>query len=155
MCDGSWCCGENNITCCNAKNGVKLAETIGVTLAISSTSVSTATSSPTTTATATHSPSHGLLTSTKTAIAIGIGVGAALAITTLILALWWRQRRRRQEIEKAKSEVTEPSYGGVPEPNDNGGDPAELHNYRSRPELQGDGNARELEVPPVELEGGR
>jgi hypothetical protein len=175
--DGTWCCGGSNTTCCDTKQGVKLAESIGptsttssatfptISLKGSSTSASTTTSSQiappsqttTGTPTTTPSPSHGLPTSVKVGICIGVGV--ALLIATIAVAAWiylQRQWRRRLEAGRTKSKDARPSHGSALELNGNV-NPAELHSYRSRAELLGDGNIPELEgrMQPVELEGGR
>ena len=56
--DGSWCCGNENSTCCNANEGVKLLPIAGAT-------TSTTTTTPTTT-------SAGMTTSTTTSISISV-----------------------------------------------------------------------------------
>jgi hypothetical protein len=92
--DGSWCChgpSDNATQCCQQKQGVVLAATIGV-----STSTSTADWSPTmpasSTSPATSMPSDGLSSPAQ----IGLGIGLTLGLILAAVAIIWAVRRRRQ-----------------------------------------------------------
>ncbi|KAF8851907.1 hypothetical protein BDZ45DRAFT_765285 [Acephala macrosclerotiorum] len=113
--DGSWCCGGVNATCCQAKAGVVLAATIGVSSTSSSASSSatsqTSSSMGTSTSSGTSSTSSTSATNTPTSNAssgelgsgakIGIGVGVAggvIAIVTVAGAFFILRKRRVSDL---------------------------------------------------------
>jgi len=110
--DGSWCCGGVNATCCNAKQGVFLAATVGVSSTLSSTTnpTSTATSKPKKTSTAIPDPSNGLNTGAKAGIGIGVALGI-LAIAGLLVFVF--VKRRRAEKATRAPNMTQDDHAGV------------------------------------------
>jgi hypothetical protein len=114
--DGSWCCGATYAQCCQNKQGVVLAATIGVSTS-TSTAASSPTSSPTTsptmsassTASTTSMPSDGLSSPAKMGIGIGVGIGVTLGVILAAMAVIWVLRRRRQLRRMPKDSCAAPT----------------------------------------------
>lgn len=85
--DGTFCCGSINGTCCNKKQGVAIAATLG---------------GPIPSSTASSVSSSGLNTGVKAGIGVGVTV-FVLAIGGACLVAWIVIRRRREQSSAAKS----------------------------------------------------
>jgi len=108
-CDnGSYCCGGNNLVCCNATEGVwivnnQISLTKPVSLSSSSTTSTTATASPTTSSSQSspatqQQQNNGLSGGAKA----GIGVGAALGVLALLgvgAFILWKRRKGLKNYE--------------------------------------------------------
>lgn len=109
--DGSFCCGQENTTCCDRNQGTRLAPTIGLV------STSTATTS-TTVSTSTSTPSGGATTPTSKAISTPAKIGIATGVSVMIIILWclagwYVLHRRRKRLLHTKN--NEDSYWSKPE----------------------------------------
>ncbi|KAH9223775.1 hypothetical protein DL95DRAFT_517846 [Leptodontidium sp. 2 PMI_412] len=128
--DGSWCCGGVNVTCCNLKQGIVIAATIGFSSTSSKTSSSTSASTPTSTtpltnpttsatdilpASTTPSPSASVISVATDGLGngakIGIGVGiAGVVVAIAAIAAFFLLKRQRNNVP-ATPPI--PQYGGL------------------------------------------
>ncbi|KAK0116620.1 hypothetical protein ONS96_012476 [Cadophora gregata f. sp. sojae] len=100
--DGSWCCGGVNATCCNKKQGIVIAATIGISSTSSTTSTSSSTSSGPLTSTTTSSttasiapnqassipsPSKSIVSVTSDGLGNGAKIGIGVGVTGVVIAI--------------------------------------------------------------------
>jgi len=123
--DDTWCCGQDNSTCCNSGEGVKLSATRAGTVALPATftASSSSTSVPAKTTTGSSTTGTGSASSTSTApaskaasgksnnnIAIAVGVGVSIGVVLVALAVglfFWRRsvNKKKKPVEIGDTNV--------------------------------------------------